>query len=173
MAETAEAEHFHVLGEILELVPDLLSFVGVGSEANNITAELHVPDKDVTVQLRCAEPIRLVCFGVNLKPFPILYQVLQNLVQKPGKIPVKYAFFRIRGISDDIVEMTHHIKIPKALHLPQKCLKVTSISLFPVLAFVIWPEIRISVFKIVDRCGDLVERMGRHEILVKLPTVLV
>ena len=81
MAETAEAEHFHVLGEILELVPDLLSFVGVGSEANNIAAELHVPDKDVTVQLRCAESVGLVCFGVDCRPFSILYQVLQDLVQ--------------------------------------------------------------------------------------------
>ena len=145
MPQPPETEHFHILGEILELRPNLFWLVRIGAQTNDVPSKLHVPDQDVPVKLRGPEPILPICLGIDLKPLAVLYQIFQYLINKAWEIPVLDTLFRLWGVTDNIVEMTHDVKIAQLPHLAQQCLKISAIGFLPILTLVIRPEIRISV----------------------------
>ena len=69
--------------------------------------------------------------------------------------------------------MSHYVEILQFPHLAEKGLQITSVSLLPVLSFIIRAEIRIGVLQIMNRRYDLVKILGGENILVQLAAVFI
>ena len=115
----------------------------VGTQADDFSSELLVAKEDVLVQFRSPSFVILITFCVDFQCFTLPGKIAEHQVEKVAEIFVEYTLLRIWGISGNIVEMAHDVKIPEPGHFLINGFKIMSICLFPASPLIISPVERI------------------------------